>query len=308
MSPSRDANPQLSPADARVLDALAEHGYDPAALEAQSPEDRRRAQSIMSLLHALDDYPVEDADDTLVYATLARIDRVERERGDRLSIEAERQRAAGAGRRWFRVPDFISVAAVMLLGVSLGWPLINEIRQQSMDSRCDSNLRMVAQGFASYASDYNNAMPASFATAGLGGLSGWDNARNYDNLAPLVNGGYCDEGHLNCPGHCGIGPSYSYQHQTPGVRSMWESGQAQVVFGDRNPIVDAVRIGQPGMPSLSLSLNHGRRGQNVIQHDGSTSWLIVPRVGHDNIWLPNGVIYLQRGDMPRDLSDVFLTH
>ena len=37
--------------------------------------------------------------------------------------------------------------------------------------------------------------------------------------------------------------------------------------------------------------------------------LVIIGVGRaDNIWLPNGVIYLQRGDLPRDLSDVFLTH
>ena len=77
---------ELSPQDQRLLDALVECEFDPEALEALSAEDRQRVGALMKLLDLLNDYPVEDADDALVHATLARIDRHEEETASRMSF------------------------------------------------------------------------------------------------------------------------------------------------------------------------------------------------------------------------------
>ncbi len=80
------------------------------------------------------------------------------------------------------------------------------------------------------------------------------------------------------------------------------------MLGDRNPLIDAARNNQ-FIHSLSMSLNHNGRGQNVLATDGATVWLVEPKIGlNDNIWLPAGVVFLRPGDKLDDPRDVFLAH
>ena len=83
---------QLSDADARVLDELLENGgLDVARAETLTGEDAERAGRIRDLLGLLEDYPVEDASDDLVHATLARVNRADAERAARMSIGGQEQ-------------------------------------------------------------------------------------------------------------------------------------------------------------------------------------------------------------------------
>ncbi len=296
-------SPDLSPDDQRVLDALVDAGFSTDGLEAPTPTVRKRAAAAASLFELLEDYPVEDADDTLIHATLARIDRLEDGRATRMNFN---EVALGeTGRRRVRLPDFISVAAVILIGASIVWPLTSHLRQRSIDTGCSSNLQQMAVGFSQYAMDYNGAMP----TARAGVFSEWTlGARNAINLKPLLQGSYCESGHLDCPGNEGFADSYSYQFQVTGHRPRWSAGSSTVVLGDRNPLIDAVRRGQV-IGALTVSINHGGRGQFVLSSDGRTIWLRQPVVGtNDNIWLPGGVIFLRSGDRLTDPTDVFLAH
>ncbi|MHC4447813.1 MAG: hypothetical protein ACYSXF_08550 [Planctomycetota bacterium] len=304
MSSRNASHPELSPDDQRLLDALVEAGFDTEALEGLSPDQRRRAEALCNLFGLLSDYPAEDADDTLIHATLARIGRHEEERAARMSFEAQREAEEG-NRRRIRMPDFITVAAVLLIAASVLWPIISHAQQRSLDTRCRNNLRLTGYGFSNYASDYNGALPVVTAGTNLS----WDKFHNILNLGPLVEGDYCDLGHLDCPGnHEPLRPSYSYQWQSPQVRLVWDAGRTTVVLGDRNPIIDAARSGAVVAP-LTISLNHGGRGQNVLISDGAAFWLTQPVVGRqDNIWLPAGATKLEPGISPAGNGDVFLTH
>ncbi len=140
----------------------------------------------------------------------------------------------------------------------------------------------------------------------------WDKLRNVINLGPLVNGGYCEAGHLNCPGvgdRVHADSSYSYQWQAPGLHPGWGAGsRTTLVLGDRNPIIDAYRAGRPAR-AMSISVNHGGRGQNALSNDGSSLWLVEPLIGRrDNIWLPAGLTTLRAGARPAAADDVFLAH
>lgn len=317
MSAPRDQHehlPELCSDDRRLLDALVDVGFDARALEPLSDIDRRRVQRLMSMFQLLHDYPVEDADDSLVDATMARINRYEQQRTERMRFDAqEAVEVASTGddgrRRFLRVPlpDFITVAAVLLIGVGVGWPILNTVQQNSIDQRCANNLRKMNIAFSDYAADYNGAMP----TAQAGLHNSWNVlAHNVVNLSPLLENGYCELNHLNCPGHEGeVGASYSYQWQVPGRRITWDDGRrVSVVLGDRNPLIDAARRGRYA-PPLTVSLNHGGRGQNVLWNDGSIVWLDQPVVGgNDNIWLPNGVEKLTEGAPAGDPADTFLAH
>ena len=298
-------SPDLSPDDQRVLDALVDAGFSTEGLEAPTPADRNRAAAAASLFELLEDYPVEDADDTLIHATLARIDRIEDGRAARMSFDNE---AGETGpRRRVRLPDFISVAAVILIGASVVWPLTTHLREQSIDKGCQSNLQQFARGFSQYAMDYNGAMPT--ARTGLFSAAWTPNARNVVNLNPLLQQGFVEQGHLNCPGSEGLlSGSYSYQFRVKEHEARWSSGPITVVLGDRNPIIDAVRRRQV-IGALTVSINHGGRGQYVLSSDGATNWLTQPIVGtNDNIWLPGSVIFLRSGDRLTDPTDVFLAH
>lgn len=305
---STETFPQLSPADQRLLDALVECGFDPAAVPVHTDAERARLARLVGLLGLLEDYPVEDTDDTLVHATLARIDRAEHDASARRRFGAAIEQPIGArGPKQLRVrlPDFITIAAVILIAASIVVPVTSHLGKQALDGRCANNMRLISNAFGQYAGDNSGAMPT--AMANIGPDLSWDKVRNVINLQPLVQNGYCEFGHLSCPGHHEPGVGYSYQWQVPGRKAMWGHGPAGVVLGDRNPVIDAALVGA-AIPPLSMSLNHGGRGQNVLGNDGSASWIEEPLVGNDNIWLPRGVSFLRMGDQPAGAGDSFLAH
>jgi hypothetical protein len=185
----------LSPDDQRLLDALVECNFDPEALEALTGDEQRRINTLVSLFELLEDYPVEDADESLVHATLARVDRHEEQAAARMVFDSAAE-SRPIGRR-FRMPDLISVAAIILIGVSIVWPVTAHLQRRSIDNGCANNLRRMALAFDQYSSDNGGMMPAR---AGL--LSAWSPTRhNAINLGPMIEGGYCDHSHLSCPGH-----------------------------------------------------------------------------------------------------------
>jgi hypothetical protein len=307
-----DHGERLSPADQRVLDALVQVGFEPGrlpeALNEVSVEDQRRAQTVVRLLRRLDDYPVEDAEPALLHATLARIDRHEDQLAARMRFDVQEEvagaRVAGAGRR-IRVPDFISVAAVLLIVAGVMWPVLEGVRQRSVESACANNMRRLGYAFDQYSSHNAGALPMM-----AGPLGTWDTVKNILNLKPLIDQGYCDAGHLNCPGHRTVNqssgePSYSYRLFTPRGAIRWNTGHVTLILGDLNPLIDAARSGLVA-PPLSISVNHGGRGQNVLATDGQTIWLTEPRISGDNIWLPDHLDLLQPGAAPSNDMDVFL--
>src|SRR5262245_49979945 len=239
------SEPTLSVDDQRALDALVDAGYDARLVNPRSTDgaaDARRVEAAAKLLGLMKDYPVEDCEPALIDATLARIDRLEDDHAARLRFDSRQDESREFFRGRIRMPDFITVAAVILIGVGILWPTLSTFRQKSIDLTCANNMRVVGMGLSSYAADNNGAIP--MARAGLGGT--WDTVANVLNLKPLVDGGYCEHGHLNCPGHQEeqIGPSYSYRWQNPQAPVQWNAGRTTVVLGDRNPVIDAARVGQ----------------------------------------------------------------
>jgi hypothetical protein len=222
-----------------------------------------------------------------------------------MNLTEKMEQGGAEQRRGFRIrmPDFITVAAVILIAVGVFWPVLHSMRNKSIDTACANNLRMVGFGLSQYAADYDGAMP--MATAGLGGS--WESVRNMLNLRPLLDGGYCERGCMNCPGHHPEqGASYSYRMQSPDAPVGWETGRATVALGDANPLIVGFIAGREVSP-FSMSLNHGGRGQWVLINDGATLWLELPVIGQaDNIWLPNGASGLKPGLRPADALDVFL--
>lgn len=287
----------LCQADADLLDRLVDVGFDLNKLDALSTDETARANRMLSMLGLLDGYPVEDASDTLIDATLAQIDQYESNQSQRMRIETAEIETTSSGFR-IRMPDFISVAAMVLIAVSVFAMISKNSRAQSISNQCASNMAQVGFGLVKYATDHKGLAPTTQATSLASMFGGLVPTRT--DADQLVAEGYCDVHHLNCPGHGDNGGGFSYQTQPADA---WEAirkqGQLLIVLSDRNPILESMLAGQEFNP-LTPSENHGSLGQNQLRDDGSTASLKgLPVVGKDKIWILDG---------NKRVLDIFLTH
>ena len=116
----------LCQADADLLDRLVDVGFELDKLDALSADETARANRLLSMLGLLDGYPVEDASDTLIDATLAQIDQYDSNKSQQMRIETAEIETTSSGFR-IRMPDFISVAAMVLTTESL----ITDIKEET---------------------------------------------------------------------------------------------------------------------------------------------------------------------------------
>ncbi len=285
----------LSEEDALMVDRLSDAGFDLEALGELTDEEQQRATSVLQTLALLNAYPVEDASDTLIDATLARINQYDAKQAERMSITTNDIEPLTGGFR-IRIPDFVSVAAVLLIVASVFIMVGRNARARSISNQCAQNMAMVGQGLFNFAQDHNGAMPTEEADNLASMFSGFMPHRTDEDA--LVNLGYCDQNHLNCPGHGGEESGFSYQTQS---KELWDNlqkrGRVIILLSDRNPILNKLIEGEQCDP-LTPSQNHGSLGQNQLQDDGSTRQG-PPIIGEDRIWILDG--------QNRSI-DIFLTH
>lgn len=325
-----EAEPALSSMDADALDAWALAEYDAEATPASL---RGRASRHHELAHA-----VRSADLT---ATPLLVERTFQAVAARVAAD----RAAGISlrttRSW-RLADALSIAAMLLIGVSVLWPALNFVGDQRQLSACRSNLGEVASAMGLYAGNHRDQFPV--ATAGIGGGTPWWNVSpqkpqsNSANLYTLARTKYAKLSDLACAGNPNADRgdvkaetydwsdlnSISFSYQIMGEkRPNWYRTQCEpakvVVLSDRSPVVRRAVAGQPIDP-LENSSNHGGRGQYVLHADGSVAWMSSPeRSCGDNIWLPRAleimlkqVAHIERTgrlegfEMPEDAMDSFV--
>ena len=308
MSQQDQTGPVLSPADAAMFDRLAEAGFDVDQLGELSDEERTRAERIIAIMGLLDGYAPADGDastdlEALIDATLARVDRAESERQERMSLAVAAESAPSGFR--FRLPEFVAVAAVLLIIASIMFPILSSLKNQRLDTMCLDNMRAMGTGMNQYAQDHGGSIP-TIATAGFGGLL--DETADMLHSQPLAEGSYCDHGCLDCPSctkqQKPLGSTLSYQIGRRGSHGPWNTPKVTVLLGDRNPILESLVAGESCDPSTPSS-NHGGRVQNVLLSDGSTLALRIPSFGDDKIW----VLQLSRVNAEGTLvPDVFLGH
>ena len=287
---------KLCKADAEMLDRLVDVGFELDQLEYLTPEDEQRAASILKMLGFLDAYPVEDASDSLIDATLVRIDQYESQRTARMQIHTPELETTKRGFR-IRMPDLISVAAMILVTVSVFTMISNSTRNQSLTNQCASNMAMVGRGLVNYALGHNGQTPTETAPAIASLFGGLAPERTDAQL--LASEGYCDHNHLNCPGHSGESSGFSYQTQSA---AMWDAirnrGKLFIVMSDQNPILKQLLANQK-YNELTPSPAHGSLGQNHLRDDGSINSVAAPIFKGDLIWVL---------DAQNKGIDIFLTH
>ena len=304
----------LSEDDARVLDALLEHGgLDHEAMESLEGDDRERGRRIADLLSLLDAYPVEDASDDLVNATLARVNRAESDRADRMNFQARQEMNEQlSGRRW-RFPDLFATAAMLLLAVGVIWPVVNHARQSRMIALDHDNLVENHEAMIGYGSANNGVTPMQSVAGLLPDPFDWMNAHSgmHNKLLRDACAPYGRPNDFHSPGGTLVDQPYSYQ--------LWQAGQdltssEQPIASNTNPLPMMASGAPPltGQDAMSNAHNHDGLGQNVLFGDGHVQMMEISEIGGDRIWDPGTtaqghIIAIIRGEISGETS-LFLIH
>ncbi|MGD9688114.1 MAG: hypothetical protein AB7K52_05960 [Phycisphaerales bacterium] len=294
----------LSEPDTEALEALVAHRFDPSQVTSGMRERATGQARLLSLL-STPAAAVPDGNDreALIRRTLGLIEAEVDGQSVRMRVEPEPL----ADRRW-RLADFASIAAVLVLGSIILTPLISTARQNQMKAACSSNYSAAGFAFASYAGDFRDSMP--LASASTAGTPWWNVGKpeqsNSANLYTLASSGYVSTlDPLTCPscdaaprGECFPGArdwtcidevSYSFQNLFSTTRPRWQGPERMVVLADRSPITRGSIKNQAQNPFMN-SPNHRGSGQNVLFNDGSAKWITDPvSTSGDNIWLPRDI-------------------
>lgn len=310
---------ELSVLDQDAVDAFVLAGYRankvPGALT-----DRARAAEGLGVLLESGLGGVAGGRGDRIEATLAAV------RQSRMRLQPlETMRSGRGGMRW---SDLISVAAVLMIGASIVWPVSASMRASAQQAACAGNLASVAEALGLYAGNNREAMPV--AAAGWGGWEAPRDARwwsvgrpgsNSANLFRLASLGYTKLGAMACGGNPSAvremgesDPSHPYSDWTdlkqvsysfqirvpePGAQFAWRGDRGPaILLADRSPVVLRAVQNQVIFP-MQNSPNHDGRGQNVLKSDGSVAWLESPfdtseDPRGDNIWLPSQIEELIR--------------
>jgi prepilin-type processing-associated H-X9-DG protein len=287
----------LCPDDEEALNAWVLAGFDATRVPASM---RARVERHEALMRALTAIRLDGERSRLVERTLAAVDEWRGDESRRLVFEPP----VASRRLGWR--DLVSVAAVVLLGVSVVWPMVSAARHSAQRTTCTGQLATVASAMGAYANDWRGSMP--LAVTEMAGLPWWAvqpqrPVANSANLFTLPRTGYARLRDLACVGnrtacrqndaaanawdwsHLGE-VSYSVQIMLTRDRPAWAGSSGRTaVLADRSPVVLRAVKGEWIYP-MENSPNHGGRGQNVLFTDGSVEWRTTPIVGQDNIWLP----------------------
>jgi hypothetical protein len=316
------------PADQRAIEHLLECGWDAGAVPEEHRTRARQAMRIFDELRVEDVSAVESAD--LADRTMDLI-RVHEQRERAWSATAASE--LGERRRGLRLADLGSIAAIVLIGVAIFWPVLGGLKASAERRICEQNMHNAGVGFGLHASDQAGRLPmhqASLLRVAPGLASWWDvgtpQRSHSANLFQLVGGGYATIEDLACPGNHRAPVSLwgeaedwrspeevSYSYQLFGGRSeprLHELDRA-VLLTDKSPVVVRARRGER-VYAEERSHNHGGAGQHVLFSDGSASWLTRPVTpSGDNLWLPRELsaidgVRLRGVELPRSLDDAFV--
>jgi len=289
--------PHLCADDAAALDAWLEAGGDAG----RTPEPLRTRAERHGALAAAVCHCDTGKRDSLVDRTLALVQATIERDADSLDFE----RATG---RRIRFADVASVAAVLLIGASVLWPVLSSVRDQARRIACAANLHGAANAMSGYASLNQNALP--MVTASYGGGTWWNVGKGPDrsnsaNLYTLAREKYLSLSSLACPGNPNAPTvpaspedrdwrtldevSYSYRVISGPQTPRWGDSTRVLVMADRSPVVKRAVRGERVNPEASTP-NHRGRGQHLLFNDGAVEWHTRPVLPNgDNIWLPRSL-------------------
>ena len=317
-----------------------------AAQARQLISSNKEAAELHSKLKAslspLDCLEFESCPDDLAESTILRLNNAARSSQLRLQqlLELEETRTVTTKNRlWWNIGRIAAAAAVILIVLGTWSAPLNFARQKYRQHQCQMQLSHIFQGIDNYSSDHDGRFPTVATATGNPwwkvGYKGRENHSNTRALWLLVKDGYVNPADFVCPGNkqartIQFDPSqlknyndfpgrnhvtYSFRIRCNRAAKQIPHGR-KVLIADLNPLFERLPRNYSNPFKLRLnkdlltlnSINHNRRGQNVLFCDGSIDFVKKRDIGisQDDIFtLQNTDIY-QGIEVPSCEADAFL--
>jgi len=309
-------------------------------LISSNPEAAELHARMKATLSPLEGYESEPCPDDLAERTVLRLTNMANAAQGRLQqlLADEQTRAVQHIRPpWMGWVRNLATAAVFMIAGTVLLATLNFMRYNSRLQRCGMQQSNIFQGLNSYINDHDGQQPDLASAAGSPwwkvGYQGNENHSNTRRLYLLPKGGYVMLGDFVCPG-CKRGhtsemtpaqmqaykdfperDNVTYSFQISCRRG--QNGELlcrKVVMADWNPIFERLpedfskqlRV-QLDREMLTLnSINHRRRGQNVLFGDGRVEFMKTRFIGTDDIFTLRDTDIYQGFEMPSCESDYFV--
>ncbi len=330
------AEAALSDASADALDMWSLAGYNAGGVPRGLRDQAEKHEAFARLISSSIETSEIDAPDFLIESTLGRI-------SDYVSLDEPNGFAFPIR---LRLTDIASIAAVLIVGLSVTLPVLSTFRFESMRKQNESNFAVASVAFGSYASDNEGMLPVYTPSDQINNQSvgmkrrwwlvGLDPLQsNSANLYTLARRGYTSLESLASPGNKNAvakptsndavdwgnfdNVSYSYRVILGSTDDDRWARRGLIILTDRSPVTLKAYQRLPIDP-YENSPNHNGRGQHVLNGDGSVDWLTTPWLPHnDQIYLPRflerlvnpgvrktGMMPLQGTERPDSYTDAFV--
>jgi hypothetical protein len=240
---------------------------------------------------------------------------------------------------WHNFSEMAAVAAAVLLIIGVLVPTMGVARQKYMKNLCQAQFNNIFMGFNNYVNDHDGRQPAVKTASGAPwykvGNQGDENHSNTRHIFLLVKGNYADIHNFACPGNrktknSQITPAeiqrlkdfpdrsfVTYSFRISCVSK--KDGQMtcrKVILADLNPLFEVLSTESSQSFNVQLerklltvnSINHKRRGQNVLFGDGSVDFLKTRHMNltEDDIFTLQDTDIYQGSEVPSSPTDSFL--
>jgi hypothetical protein len=286
---------------------------------------------VSQVFQLLDRFPVATPREDLLERTLERVDQTKRKR--RFSFVSQDMGVRSGTFGWF---ESVALAAVVVVGVSIAWPMLQRSRENARRIACSENLGAVGAAINQYANDFDRRMPRGHIVpgsvwwnVGQQGDPGQPVESNSAHIFRLVRLNYIDPSLMNCPDNPHANKmidayaqdwpdassvSYSYQNQFTARRTRLDTAPEMTILADKNPLFEDMSGDSGGLgyrrdlPASTLSNFHSSLGgQNMLTLSGRVLWSTTPDGPNgDNIWTIRGMQDYTGREVPQDLDDSFL--
>ena len=282
----------------------------------------------------------EECPDYLLEQTISKFNQIVSTKTtlDRLIEKYGRQNHKLSDNPWSAIGRIAAVAAMLAIVAAVYLPATSQMRQISRKFSCKNNLRQIAGGISGYSMDNSGQMPQVNRLAGgpwwRVGSQDNQNQSNTRNLWLLVKGDYAKLEDFMCPGRPNIVRvelkdiditkferdfpgsefvDYSFQLMTNQCERTDTAGS--VIAADANPLFEKCRKGDidcferfrlTGKMLDMASVNHAKKGQNVLFKDGSVRFSGSRTFSNDDIYTVRGEMEYTGSESPSCVNDVFL--
>lgn len=234
----------------------------------------------------------------------------------------------------------LAAAAVIFFVVGTYFSVADHMRQQSWQTGCQANLMTIGRGLASYQNENNGQMPMVAMSAG----DPWwklgyrpesnENQSNTRHMYLLVRKDYVKPEVFICPGSKTVKVSdlqklqanqlrdfpgrqyvsFSFRIRCTDTANNIDMGRT-ILISDMNPLFEQLpkefkqmRLQLDDNLKKLNSINHNRRGQNILFNDGSVSFVktrFAGPEGDDIFTIQNTTVY-QGNETPQKPTDDFV--